>query len=105
MTIEELQKIIMLQAKEKGFGTTLEEINVAEKVALIHGEVAEFYDGYRHNIKSGKDAYDVELGDIVVRVIQLAGCLGIDIEDAMKKKFEINKDRVWDWDKLNEKHS
>ncbi len=102
MTIKQLQKLVMKQAKEKGFGTTKEEISVPEKIALIHAEVSEFYEGYRHNIISGKDAYAVELSDVIVRVLHLAGCLDIDIEKAIKDKFEINKDRIWDWKNLNE---
>ena len=36
ITLEQLSALVMTQAKEKGFGTKPEEINVGEKIALIH---------------------------------------------------------------------
>jgi hypothetical protein len=47
--MKKLVDIIMQQAKEKGFGTKPEEINVAEKIALIHSEISEAFEAYRHN--------------------------------------------------------
>jgi len=92
----------MDQAAAKGFGTTAEEINVPEKIALIHSEVSEAYQAWRHKNIDGKDGFKEELGDVIQRVLHLAGSLNIDLEAEIIKKIEANKDRVWDWEKLNE---
>lgn len=105
MTIAELQKLILAQAKEKGFGTKPGEINVGEKVALIHSEVSEAFEAYRKNNLDGKDGFKEELGDVLQRVLHLCGVFEIDIEKEILKKIAQNKNRKWDWEKLNETHS
>lgn len=105
MNIQELTHRILKQAKEKGFGTTPEEINVSEKIALIHSEVSEAFEAYRHQNINGKDGFQEELGDIIQRVLHLVGTFNIDIEKEILKKIESNKSRTWDWKKLNESNS
>lgn len=105
MTIKQLTELIMLQAKEKGFGTTPNEINVAEKIALIHSEISEAFEAYRHKNIDGKDGLEEELGDAIQRILHLSAILNIDIEKAILKKMNYNKDRKWDWENINEKHS
>lgn len=95
----------MEQAKAKGFGTTPDEINVAEKIALIHSEVAEAYEAYRHKDMDGKDGFKQELGDVVARVLHLAGIMDVDIEAEILKKLDSNKTREWDFSKMNESSS
>ena len=95
----------MQQAKEKGFGIESSDINVAEKIVLIHSEVSEAYSAYRHKNIDGKDGFKEELGDIIQRVLHLAGIFKVDIEDEILKKIDKNKDRVWNWKEMNEEHS
>lgn len=104
ITVKQLTALILKQAKEKGFGTTPEEISVPEKIALIHTEVSEAFQAYRHKNIKGKDGFEEELGDVIARILHLCGALDIDVEKAILKKLEYNKTRDWDWDKLNEKH-
>jgi hypothetical protein len=92
----------MQQAKEKGFGTTPAEIDVPEKIALIHTEVSEAFNAYRHKNMNGKDGFEEELGDIIQRVLHLCGAMGIDVEAEILKKLDYNKNREWDWKNLNE---
>jgi len=95
MNISELQKLIMAQAKEKRWGTVPEDVSVLEKLALVHSEVSEALQAYRHNNIDGKDGFYEELGDIIMRVLHLAGIYGVDIEKKIVKKIEINKGREW----------
>ncbi len=102
LTIEKLTKLVMEQAKEKGFGTKPNEINVAEKIALIHSELSEAYEAYRHK-KS--DEFKEELADAIQRILHLAGIMDIDIEKIILKKIKSNKNREWEWNNMNESHS
>jgi hypothetical protein len=95
----------MDQAKEKGFGVTLEEISVAEKIALIHAQVSSAYEGYRKKQMTGGWSIEDELAGAVQRIIHLAEILGLNLEKAMLDKIEENKTREWNWKELNEKHS
>jgi len=104
LNLKQLTTLILEQAKEKGFGTKPEEINVGEKIALIHSEVSEAYEAYRHQNIDGKDGFKEELGDVVQRVLHLAGIFDIDIEPEILKKVESNKERKWDFNKMNETH-
>lgn len=104
LTLNELQEIIMKQAKEKGFGTTPEEINTPEKISLIHSEVSEAFEAFRKKNIDGKDGLKEELGDVIQRVLHLCGIYHIDVEREILKKISNNKNRVWNWDKMNEQH-
>jgi NTP pyrophosphatase (non-canonical NTP hydrolase) len=105
MTIQQVTDLIMEQAKQKGFGVKPEDINVAEKIALIHSETSEAFEAYRHKNIDGKDGFKEELGDAIQRILHLCGVFDIDVEESIIKKIESNKERAWDWDKMNEKHS
>jgi NTP pyrophosphatase (non-canonical NTP hydrolase) len=102
LTLDQLTQIVMAQAKIKGFGTTSETVDVAEKIALIQSEVSEAYEAYRHKNIDGKDGFEEELGDAIQRILHLCGALNIDIEKAILKKIDSNKERVWNWSAMNE---
>ena len=88
----------MKQAKDKGFGTKPEEIDVFEKLVLIHSEISEAVEDYRHR---EMDKFGGNLADTMQRILHLAGIYGIDLEDRMVQKIRANKERMWEWDKMN----
>jgi len=105
LTIKNLTDLVMEQAKEKKFGTKPDEINVAEKIALVHSEISEAFEAYRHKNIDGRDGFKEELGDAVQRILHLCGVFNIDIEKEILKKIDSNKNREWKWNNINETHS
>ena len=59
-------------------------------LALIHSEVSEALEAFRHGDKAN---FAEEMADIIIRVLDCTGGLEIDIEEAVKKKLEENKKR------------
>src|SRR5690606_35087552 len=71
---------------------------VATKIALIHSEVSEALEGYRSDKMDDKlphrKAIEVELADVIIRVGDLAGALGLDLAAAIQEKFAYNAERA-----------
>ena len=105
MKIDELTDQILKLAKEKGWVTDKDKINVPEKIALIHTEVAEAYEAYRKKQIDGRHGFKEELADALIRILHLCGVFEVDVEKEILNKIEINKDRDWDWEQINEEHS
>jgi NTP pyrophosphatase (non-canonical NTP hydrolase) len=92
----------------KELGTTINEINTANGwnvtkpenwedpykipgvLALIHSEVSEALEGFRHNDRPN---FEEELADVIIRVLDLCSGLGIDIETVIMAKLEHNRQR------------
>ena len=102
MDIKELQKLIMDQAREKGFGVNPDDVNVGEKIALIHSEISESFEAYRYKDMDGDHGFKRELGDAVQRILHLCGVFGINIEEEILVKLKSNKNRKWDKKNMNE---
>lgn len=105
VTVQDLIDQVMEQAKEKGFGIKPDEINVAEKIALLHSELSEAYEAYRKKQIEGKDGFKHELVSAFQRILHLAGIFEVDLERDVLAKLKANKQREWDWNKLNEQHT
>lgn len=69
----------------------------AVKISLIHSEVSEALEG----IRKGKQdehlphrlAVEVELADAIIRILDLAGSMSLDVEAAMYEKCAYNRQR------------
>lgn len=104
LDIKKLTKMVMKQARRKGFGVKPEEVNTLEKIALIHSEVSEAMAAYRQKNMAGQDGFSEELADALIRILHLAGIYKIDLADEILKKLAKNKNREWQWENYNETH-
>ena len=59
-------------------------------LALIHSEVSEALEGFRHDDKAN---FAEELADILIRVLDCSGGLGIDLDNEVRKKLAKNRER------------
>ena len=59
-------------------------------IALIHSEASEALEAFRHR---DRENFAEELADILIRVLDCAGGLGIDIDNEVRAKMEKNKGR------------
>lgn len=83
-----LQKQVFQNKVQKGFNTT----NVNLEFNLLMGELAEAFDAYRKK----KDDLDQELADILIYLLGLSEMLGVDLEEALLKKVDLNEKRVYE---------
>ena len=87
MDMRQMQERIYQNILDKGFNTT----NVEGKFCLLYGEVAEAFDAY----KKKKDDLGLELADVAIYLMSIAEICGIDLEEQVIKKMEINEKRVY----------
>jgi 8-oxo-dGTP diphosphatase len=73
--------------------------NLAISLSLEVNEVLEHFQ-WQDELKD-KDDFASELADVALYLMQLASVSGIDLEQAILKKLEINASRKWDMDKTN----
>jgi 8-oxo-dGTP diphosphatase len=67
--------------------------NLSISLAL---EAAEILEHFQWNEDFDKDDLAEELADVALYLLQLASISGIDLEEAILKKLEINAKREWD---------
>ena len=90
MNINEAVKKAHSIAKSKGFwddGRTF-----AETCMLIVTEISE---AVQEDRKSHRGKMAGEIADATIRIFDLAGSLGIDLEEEIRKKMEINQKREY----------
>lgn len=95
---DNLAKDVHSNAVNKGFWES--EINVGEKLCLIHEEISEALSAIRsgnpqdEKVPSFKN-FEVELADAIIRIMDLAQGLGLDVGGAVIAKHEYNKGRPY----------
>lgn len=84
-------------AEECRIRTRFGKALVAEKLVLIHSEISEAMEAARKNLKDDKiphrSGVEVELADAVIRILDLAGALQLDLAGAIQEKLMYNKTR------------
>jgi NTP pyrophosphatase (non-canonical NTP hydrolase) len=88
--INNLCKEAFMIAKSKGWHDEPRETGTI--LALIHSEVSEALEADR---KGNKENFAEELADVCIRVFDLCGSRGIDLEKAISEKIEYNKTRTY----------
>ena len=68
--------------------------NLSISLALEAAEILEHFQ-WREDAKD-KDELASELADVTLYLLQLASVTGIDLEQAVLKKLEVNASRTWD---------
>ena len=87
--LNELQKKIYKNKVDKHFNLT----NIPQEFCYLYGEVAEAHDAWQK--KMSQEAISLELADVAIFTLGLAEMLGINLEEAVLKKIEINDKRVY----------
>lgn len=83
---------------QTGERKTREQVNIPEKLCLIHSEISEAMEGARKGLKDDhlphRDMLEVELADAIIRILDLAGFLELDIAGALIEKLAYNQRRA-----------
>lgn len=71
--------------------------NVGEMLCLVHSEISEAMEGHRKNLQDDKLPHrkmiEVELADAMIRILDLAGGLNLDLAGALAEKLAFNTQR------------
>lgn len=104
MTITELVDRSYVQARDQGFHSTGETF--AGRLALAHSELSEALEAFRETGDIATLAYSAdgrgkplgvpsELADCVIRIADMCGLYGIDLQRAITEKLDYNRSRGW----------
>jgi hypothetical protein len=84
------------QAKAMGWHDKPREIGTL--IALCHSELSEALEGARKDLFDDhlphRKMLEVELGDCIIRILDMAGALNLDVAGAIAEKHEYNANRA-----------
>ena len=85
--MKELQKAVYQNKVDHGFNIT----DVPLEFCLLYEEVGEAFEAW----KKKRDSVGEELADVAIYLMGLAEILGVDLEDEIRRKVEINRHRKY----------
>ncbi|HEY8999659.1 MAG TPA: hypothetical protein VIM53_05100 [Candidatus Saccharimonadales bacterium] len=97
-TLADLQQYMREMVLERGFD---KDGDIAKKFMMLTEEVGELTKasrkaaGMRLATDSAKNEAAHEAADVLIILLGICNMLGIDLEQALRDKEEINKQRVW----------
>lgn len=99
LTIAELTEQMHALVKSKGWYEADSKRpqtprNLAISLSIEAAEILEHFQ-FTDEIKD-REELGSELADVMLYLLQLASVSGIDLQDAVLKKIEVNKGRTWD---------
>lgn len=100
MEIKDLVKVTHENAKAKGFWNDFEKVEdkqqlnleLCQRLLLIHGEISEAMEALR---VGDMDNFQEEIADTVLRLVDLCGGIGIDLDKKLSEKIMFNKNRPY----------
>ena len=96
MKLNELQKKIYEQNKQLGWWDNPREMGTL--LCLVHSEISEAMEGDRKDLMDdhlpNRKMVEVELADAVIRILDIAGHNGFDLEGAILEKVKYNLTRA-----------
>lgn len=96
-SMKEIQDYIKNVLRERGF----DEETIVEKCLLLGEEIGELYKAVRKTLgvkcddNSKFSKVEHELADILMYTLDIANKCGIDLEEALHSKEEVNRQRTW----------
>lgn len=104
MRLEDLQKTCHGLARDAGWWKEYDEMPmqyrkhfVAGKMALVHSEVSEGLEGFRKALADdhlpNRPMLEVEFADAIIRILDLAGAMHLDVAGAVAEKLWYNTQR------------
>ena len=72
--------------------------NVGEMIALMHSELSEALEGHRKSLESdhlpGFSMLEEEMADLLIRMLDFCGALGLELGEAFVEKMAFNATRA-----------